>query len=74
MSVPVVKVKLIDANGNEASFTLSFYGVPFDDFMATPGGGHKIREVLERRGLADRYVSSPFHCFAQRYGHIGRGR
>jgi hypothetical protein len=60
--VPVVEVRLMDMEtGETAPFCLTFYGVPFTEFMKVPGGGAMIWAALARRGFGDRYTSSPFH-------------
>jgi len=56
---PVVEVGILDPDCQPANFSLVFYGVPFEDFLVTPGGGSRIRNALERRGLHG-YTSSPF--------------
>lgn len=63
--IPIVVCPLIDANGRQAPFSLSFYGIPLSEFLVSPGGGTRIMEALERRGLVG-YVSSPFAVYERR--------
>lgn len=64
--IPVVRVPLIKPDGEPASFCLVFYGIDLTEFLITPGGGFRIREALERRGLAG-YMASPFFITQIRY-------
>ena len=63
-ALPIVDVYLLDADANPAPFHLTFYGIPYSEFMIVPGGGERIRVALERRGLVG-YSSSPFHVHAR---------
>jgi hypothetical protein len=58
--IDVVEVGIFTPDGQPAPFVLTFFGVDYSEFMQSPGGGGKIREALERRGLHG-YMSSPFH-------------
>jgi len=57
--VPVVEVGILTPDAQLARFTLTFYGVDYSEFLVSPGGGTRIREALERRGLFG-YGASPF--------------
>lgn len=59
MRLDVVHARLVDAEGREAPFMLTFFGIPMHRFMVSPGGGALIRRALERMGLEGQYVSSP---------------
>lgn len=64
--IPIVDVGLLDPDGNPAPFHLTFYGVDYREFMITPGGGERIRQALERRGLHG-YVSAPWLVAERRW-------
>ena len=56
---PIVQVALWDPQGNPAPFHLTFYGIPYAEFMKVPGGSAPIYAALNRRGLTG-YTATPF--------------
>lgn len=59
--IPVTTFGIYNKRTNKVEFDIALYGVDKRSCMVVPGGGAKIMQVLQERGLDKTHSTSMFH-------------